>query len=57
MNTSQIKDYAPEARKAFIAAVSAQAARLGITAKGNAPAEVQGDVLLVAGQAFPTPAR
>ena len=53
MNTSQLKDYAPEARKAFIAAVRTQAARLGITAKGNAPAEVQGDVLLVAGQPFP----
>ena len=53
MNTSQLKEYAPEARKAFIAAVSAQAARLGITATGDAPAQVQGDVLLVGGQAFP----
>ena len=53
MNTAQLKAYAPEARKAFIAAVSAQSARLGITAKGNAPAEVQGDVLIVSGQAFP----
>ncbi|MFQ5568242.1 MAG: BREX-1 system adenine-specific DNA-methyltransferase PglX [Rhodothermales bacterium] len=53
MNTAQLKTYAPEARRAFIAAVSAQAARLGITATGNAPAEVQGDVLLVGGQAFP----
>ncbi len=53
MNTSQLKDYAPEARKAFIAAVSAQAARLGITAEVNAPAQVQGDILLVDGQAFP----
>ena len=53
MNTSQLKNYAPEARRAFIAAVSAQAARLGITAKGIAAAEVQGDVLLVGGQAFP----
>ena len=53
MNTSQLGSYAPGARRAFIAAVSAQAARLGITAKGNAPAEVQGDVLLVGGQAFP----
>ncbi len=53
MNTTQLKNYAPAARRAFIAAVSAQAARLGITAKGIAPAEVQGDVLLVSGQAFP----
>jgi type II restriction/modification system DNA methylase subunit YeeA len=54
MNTSQLSKYAPEARKAFIAAVSAQAARLGITAAGNAPAEVQGDVLLISGKAFPS---
>ncbi len=53
MNTSQLKSYAPEARKAFIAAVTAQAARLGITAKKIEPAKVEGDVLLVGGQAFP----
>ena len=53
MNTSQLSNYAPEARRAFIAAVSAQAARLGITSDGNADAQVQGDVLLVGGQAFP----
>ena len=60
MNTAQLKTYAPEARRAFIAAVSAQAARLGISAKGAQPAQVQGDVLIVGGQAFPaaiTPAR
>ncbi len=53
MNTSQLKDYAPKARTEFIKAVSAQAARFGITAKGVAEAKVQGDVLLVGGQAFP----
>jgi type II restriction/modification system DNA methylase subunit YeeA len=53
MNTTQLKDYAPRARRDFIAAVEAQAARLGITAKGVADARVQGDVLLVGGQAFP----
>ncbi len=52
MNTGPLKIYAPEARRVFIAAVSAQAARLGISAKGVAEAEVQGDVLLVGGQAF-----
>ena len=52
MNTSQLKTYAPEARKAFIAAVSAQAARLGITNKAISDAQVQGDVLLINGQAF-----
>jgi hypothetical protein len=53
MNTTQLKSYAPAARRAFIAAVTAQAARLGITAKEIAPATVQGDVLLVNGQPFP----
>ena len=53
MNTSQLSKYAPEARTAFIAAVSSQAAKLGITAKGNADAKVEGDVLLVGGQALP----
>lgn len=53
MNTAPLKTYAPAARRAFIAAVSAQAARLGISAKGAQPAQVQGDVLIVGGQAFP----
>ncbi|MCP4040930.1 MAG: SAM-dependent methyltransferase, partial [Gammaproteobacteria bacterium] len=53
METSRLKRYAPEARQAFIAAVSAQAARLGITATGISEAREQGDVLLVDGQAFP----
>jgi len=53
MNTSQLSKYAPEARKAFIAAVSAQSARLGITAKAIAEAKVQGDVLMIGGQVFP----
>lgn len=53
MNTSQLKSYAPGARRAFIAAVTGQANRLGITAKGCEPGTVQGDVLVVAGQAFP----
>ena len=52
MNTTQLKSYAPNARRAFIAAVSAKAARLGIRAAGNSPAEIQGDVLLIQGQAF-----
>ncbi len=53
MNTTQLKTYAPAARRAFMAAVRAQAARLGITAKGAQAAQVQGDVLLIGGQAFP----
>ena len=53
MNTSQLKTYAPKTRTAFIAAVTAQANRLGIKPSGEAPAEVQGDVLLIGGHAFP----
>jgi type II restriction/modification system DNA methylase subunit YeeA len=54
MNTAQLKSYAPAARREFIAAVTAQAARLGITAKGAEPAKVDGDVFLVGGHAYPT---
>ena len=53
MNTSQLSSYAPKAGNDFITAVSAQAACHGITADGSAPAERQGDVLLIGGQAFP----
>ena len=53
MNTAHLSKYAPAARHAFINAVSSQAARLGITSQGNDPAQVQGDVLIVGGQAFP----
>lgn len=53
MNTAQLKTYAPTARKAFITAVKAQATKVGVTAKAIASVKVDGDVLLVAGQAFP----
>jgi len=53
MNTTQLKNYAPAAREAFISAVSAQAGRLGITDKEIAPEQIEGDVLLVQGRAFP----
>ena len=53
MNTSQLKTYAPEARKNFIAAVSGQADLLGIAAASIAEAQIQGDVLIVGSQPFP----
>ena len=53
MKTTQLSSYAPEARRHFIEAVTAQAAKLGISAAGSAPAVVQGDVLVVGGHAFP----
>lgn len=53
MNTANIKKYAPKARQTFIAAVSRQAARLGITASGIAPMELKGDLALINDRAFP----
>ena len=53
MNTANIKKYAPKARNNFIAAVTKQAARYGITAKGTEPMEQRGDIALIGEQAFP----
>jgi len=53
LNTAPLSQYAPQARQAFIAAVSAQAAKLGITSKSIAPAKIEGDILLIEGQALP----
>jgi hypothetical protein len=53
MNTANIKRYAPKARNNFIAAVSKQAARYGITAIGTEPMEQRGDIALIGEKAFP----
>jgi hypothetical protein len=53
MNTANIKKYAPKARNNFIAAVTKQAARYGITAKGIEPMGQRGDIALIGEQAFP----
>ncbi|GAO25245.1 type II restriction enzyme [Alicycliphilus sp. B1] len=57
MNKSNLKSYAPQARKDFIAAVTARANLLGLADKAGtlevAPAQTQGDVTLIAGQAWP----
>ena len=53
MNTSNIKKYAPKARSAFIAAMTKQAAKYGISAKGTEPLEQKGDLALIADRAFP----
>ena len=53
MNISKIKDYAPKARRDFIAAVTERAAYYGLTKKNIEPATVQGDVVLITGRAFP----
>ena len=53
MNTSNIKRYAPQARKNFIAAITKQAAKYGITESGIEPLEQKGDLALISGRPFP----
>jgi hypothetical protein len=57
MNKSNLKSYAPQAGKDFIAAVKARANQLGLSSKGDklevAPSQPQGDVTVTAGQAWP----
>lgn len=57
MNKAKLKSYAPQARKDFIAAVTARAHLLGLDDQHGqlkvAPAQTQGDVTLIAGQAWP----
>jgi len=53
MDRSKLKTYAPQARKAFIAGVKSRAALFGITEKGITPATIQGDIVLIQGQAHP----
>jgi type II restriction/modification system DNA methylase subunit YeeA len=52
MNTANLKAYAPKARRDFIAAVSKQAQKYGVTSKAVHPVEITGDVCLVNGNAF-----
>ena len=57
MNKANLKSYAPQARKDFIAAVSTRANLLGLSEKAGSlevvPAQTQGDVTLIGGQAWP----
>src|SRR3954470_9125363 len=53
MNRNKLKTYAPKACRAFIQAATARASKFGITASKIEPAQVQGDVALIGGQAFP----
>lgn len=52
MNTSHIKKYAPKARKAFIEAMSKQAAIYGITNAKIEKAEHKGDLVLIGDRPF-----
>lgn len=57
MNTGNLKSYAPQARKDFIAAVTARANLLGLSeAKGAlqvAEAEVKNDIVMISGRPWP----
>jgi len=57
MNKSNLKSYAPQARRDFIDMVTSRAAQLGIAEhNGELKVEdslVQGEVMVIAGQAFP----
>lgn len=57
MNTGNLKSYAPQARKDFIAAVTARANLLGLSeTKGAlqvAEAEVKNDIVMIAGRPWP----
>ncbi len=53
MNTNNIKSYAPKARKDFIAAITKQAEKYGISKKAIAPMEIKGDLAIIADRPFP----
>lgn len=57
MNTGNLKSYAPQARKDFIAAVTARANLLGLSeakcALQVAEAEVKNDIVMIAGRPWP----
>ena len=50
MNKGNLKSYAPQARLDFIAAVTARANLLGITATGVSSVEARGDVAIIEGR-------
>jgi hypothetical protein len=53
MNRNKLKQYAPQARQDFIAAVSDRAAHYGMTKGKIDPITEQGEVALIRGKSFP----
>jgi type II restriction/modification system DNA methylase subunit YeeA len=53
MNRNKLKQYAPQARRDFIAAVTDRAAYYGLTKQYIQPITEQGDVALIGGKPFP----
>ena len=52
-NRNVLKKYAPQSRLDFIQAITNRAAQFGITKAGSAAGEVQGDLFILNGKAFP----
>ena len=52
-NRNVLKKYAPQARVDFIQAITNRAAQFGISKDGNVAGEVQGDLYILNGKAFP----
>src|SRR4051794_36511915 len=53
MNRTRLKNYAPQARRDFIQAVTDRAAYFGLTATKVEPVTVKGDSVLIGGRVFP----
>src|SRR5262249_43069268 len=53
MNRTKLKNYAPQARRDFIQAVTDRAAYFGLTATKVEPVKEKGDSVLIGGRAFP----
>jgi hypothetical protein len=53
MNRTKIKNYAPQARRDFIDAVTGRAAHYGLTATQTEPVVEKGDLAIIGGRAFP----
>lgn len=53
MNTTHLKAYAPKARRDFIEAVKARAAKFGITESKPVEMVVREEVAIVYGEAYP----
>src|SRR5438876_5675129 len=53
MNRTKLKNYAPQARRDFIQAMTDRAALFGLTAKKIEPVVTQGDVAVIGGRSHP----
>jgi hypothetical protein len=53
MNRTKLKNYAPQARKDFIQAVTDRAALFGLTEKKTEPMTERGDVVVIEGREYP----